>query len=115
MGSFLAALAILTVPSWRTLIFRARKTAGVKGGAVFVTNKVLAASGFIILNYSIKLGNVAIINAIQGVQYVFLFVLVMYFAKNHPAVLEEKMTGKIIAQKVLAIIIIGLGLALIYF
>lgn len=115
MGSFLAALVILVIPSWRILIFGARKTAGVKGGALFVTNKVLAASGFILLNYSIKLGNVALINAIQGVQYVFLFALVMYFAKKHPKVLEEKMTGKIIAQKILAIIIIGFGLVLIYF
>lgn len=115
MGSFLAALAILIIPSWRVLIFGTRKTAGVKGGALFVTNKVLAAGGFILLNYSIKLGNVALINAIQGVQYVFLFGLVIYFAKKHPNVLEEKMTGKIIAQKILAVILIGCGLALIYF
>jgi drug/metabolite transporter (DMT)-like permease len=115
MGSFLAALAILAVPSWRVLILGARKTAGVKGGALFVTNKVLAASGFILLNYSIKLGNVALVNAIQGVQYVFLFALVIYFAKKYPKVLEEKITGKIIAQKILAVILIGCGLALIYF
>ena len=115
MGSFLTALLILIIPSWRTLIFGARKTAGVKGGALFITNKILAGGGFILLNYSIKLGNVALVNAIQGVQYVFLFGLVMYFAKNYPQILEEKMTGKIIAQKILAIIIIGFGLALIYF
>lgn len=115
MGSFLAAIIILLIPNWRAQIFGARKTAGVKGGALFVANKVLAASGFILLNYSIKLGNVALVNAIQGVQYVFLFGLVIYFAKKYPKVLEEKMTGKIIAQKILAIIIIGFGLALIYF
>jgi drug/metabolite transporter (DMT)-like permease len=115
MGSFLAAVLILAVPSWRILIFCARKTAGVKGGVLFVTNKVLAALGFILLNYSIKLGNVSLINAIQGVQYVFLFGLVIYLAKKYPKVLEEKITGKIIAQKILAVILIGCGLALIYF
>ena len=115
LGSFLAAISILVFSSWRIAIFGARKTAGVKGGALFVTNKVLAAGAFILLNYSIKLGDVSLINAIQGAQYAFLLVLVAILAKKYPKVLEEKMTGKIIAQKVSAIILIGIGLAMLYF
>ncbi|PJA86730.1 MAG: hypothetical protein CO141_03110 [Candidatus Moranbacteria bacterium CG_4_9_14_3_um_filter_42_9] len=115
MGSFLAALAILLIPSWRVKIFGARKTAGTRGGALFLTNKVVAALAFILLNYSIKLGDAALVNAIQGVQYAFLFCLVLFFDKKYPNILEEKMTRSIIAQKILAIIIIGIGLSLLYF
>jgi drug/metabolite transporter (DMT)-like permease len=115
LGSFLAAISILIIPSWRVVIFGARQTAGVKGGTLFVMNKVMAAFAFILLNYSIKLGDVALVNAIQGVQYAFLFGLVVFLAKKYPQILEEKMTRSVVAQKILAIIIIGIGLSLLYF
>lgn len=115
LGSFLAAISILIIPSWRAVIFRARKTAGVRGGTLFVANKVTAAFSFILLNYSIKLGDVALVNAIQGVQYAFLFGLVVFLAKKYPNILEEKITRLVAMQKILAIIIIGIGLSLLYF
>ncbi len=115
MGSFLAALVILFIPYWRVQILGARKTAGVKGGTLFITNKVLAAIAFILLNYSIKLGDAALVNAIQGVQYAFLFGLVVFLAKKYPNILEERTTPSVMAQKILAIIIIGIGLSLLYF
>ena len=115
MGSFITAIFILIIPFWRHLIFETRQTVSVKGGALFAGNKVLAAVAFILLNYSIKLGDVALINAIQGVQYVFLLGLVAILAKKYPTVLEEKFTRPIIAQKIFAIIFISFGLALLYF
>jgi len=115
MGSFLMAVFILLIPSWRKLIFETKKTAGIRGGALFVGNKALAAVAFILLNYSIKLGDVALVNAIQGVQYIFLLGLVVILAKKHHEVLEEKLTHSVIVQKIIAITIIGAGLALLYF
>ena len=115
MGSFLLALTFLSIPIWRKIIFETKNTAGRKGGALFVFNKILGASAFILLNYSIKLGSVTLINAIQGIQYLFLFILVVLLSKKFPKVLEEKLTIAVIFQKVGAIIIIGLGLILIYF
>jgi hypothetical protein len=75
----------------------------------------MAACAFLLLNYSIKLGDVALVNAIQGVQYAFLLVLVAVLAKKYPRVLEEKLNRAILAQKIFAIVIIGIGLALLYF
>jgi len=115
MGSFVAALFILLIPSWRIQILGARKTAGARGGVLFLTNKVVAAGAFILLNYSIKLGDVALVNAIQGVQYAFLFIIVVFLAKKYPKILEEKMSRWVMFQKLSAIIIIGSGLALLYF
>jgi len=115
MGSFLMAIFLLAVPVWKNSIFGARKAAGAKGGSLFIFNKVLAALAFILLNYAIDLGDVALVNAIQGVQYVFLLGLVIVLAKRYPKVLEEHFTSAIIVQKSAAILLIGIGLAILYF
>ena len=115
IGSFLLALVFLLIPAWKKMIFETKNTAGRKGGALFVANKILGASAFILLNYSIKLGSVTLINAIQGIQNLFLFLLVVILSRKFPRILEEKLMPVVIFQKVGAIIIIGLGLILIYF
>lgn len=115
MGSFLMAVFVLAVPVWRNSILGARKAAGAKGGALFVFNKVLAALAFILLNKAIELGDVSLVNAIQGVQYAFLLVLAVILSHKYPKVLEEHLTRSVIIQKIAAIILISFGLALLYF
>ena len=53
------------------------------------------------------------LNALQGVQYIFLFLIIIFLAKKFPKISEEKLTKKIILQKVISIILIGLGLAIL--
>lgn len=115
MGSFLMAVLILAIPAWRNSILGARKAAGAKGGSLFIFNKVLAALAFILLNKAIELGDAALVNAIQGVQFVFLFGLAIVLSRKYPKVLEEHLTPAIIMQKIMAIVLISFGLALLYF
>ena len=59
------------------------------------------------------LAYLAVINAIQGVQNVFLFVFVIFLSLKHPHILKEQIFSKTFFQKIIAIILICLGLALL--
>lgn len=111
LGSFLAAVFIFLVPSWRSLIKRQQKGQGTKRNiSFFIAVRLLAAIAFIMLNWAISMGNVALINAAQGVQYVFLFFIVLFLSKKHPKILTEELGGGVLLQKILGIILVSTGL-----
>lgn len=111
MGSFLGAILIFLVPSWRELIRKRRKeTKGAKNLAFFLFVRLLAALAFILLNRAISLGNVALTNSLQGTQYVFLFIIIFFLSARHPKVLKEELGGGVLMQKVLGVLLITLGL-----
>jgi len=113
-GSFLAALLFLLAPVYRKEIFATRKTAGAKGGALFVANKITAAVSFIALNYSVSLGSATLVNALQGTQFMFLLGIVIILSKKFPVILKEELNRKVLAQKISAIALIVAGLLVLY-
>jgi len=111
MGSFLGAILIFIVPTWRGLIRkRGKETKGVKNLAFFLLVRVFAAFAFILLNRAISLGNVALTNSLQGTQYVFLFFIVIFLSAKHPKALKEELGGGVLLQKILGILHISVGL-----
>jgi len=56
---------------------------------------------------------VGLVNALQGVQYIFIFLLVILFTTTLPKLIKEKFTKELVIQKIIAILIIGIGLYLI--
>lgn len=110
IGSFLAALLLLLIPAARAHIFHTTKTAGAKAGALFIANKTLAGVSFFLLNYAIFLGNIAIVNALEGVKYLFVLILAYYFSTRMPHILREQVTPLVVAQKVGAVALICAGL-----
>lgn len=75
-----------------------------------VVNQLLGSSGFILQNYAIFLGSVAIVNAFQGVQYAFLLVVSSALAILSPKLLRETFSWRIFLQKFAAVLIIATGL-----
>ena len=55
----------------------------------------------------------AIINALQGVQYVFLLIFAVLLSLKFPQILKEEISREIIFQKVVAILLIGGGLVIL--
>jgi hypothetical protein len=55
------------------------------------------------------LASVSLINVMQGMQYAFLLALTIILSKKFPRLLEEKISGWIVVQKILAILLIGSG------
>lgn len=111
LGSFLGVILILFVADWRKLIIKSQKKAKTpKNLSFFLGVRVLAALAFIMLNWAISLGNVAIINSLQGVQYVFLILLVLFLSARYPKYLKEELGSGVFIQKIIGIALISLGL-----
>lgn len=118
IGAFIGALMLLLPKANREAIrvnLKKPKTQQKKTGGIFIFGQAAGALSYLLVNYAISLASVSLINAMQGLQYVFLLFLVFFLSKFHPAVLKEKLTRRIIIQKVSAIVLVGLGLALIAF
>jgi len=110
-GTFLGALLILLVPAWRSMILEHQKDSKSPGNmAFFLTVRLAAALAFIVLNWAISRGNVAIINALQGTQYLFLFALVLLISSKFPKILSEELGRGVLMQKLIGVFLVGLGL-----
>ena len=87
-----------------------------KTTVVFLLNQGAGAGGNILQNWAIALAPlayVAFINALQGVQYAFLLILTIFFSLKLPRLFKEEISREIIFQKIIAILIIGGGLAIL--
>ena len=111
LGTFLGVILILFVPNWRKLIIERQKQAKrPKNLAFFLTVRIFAALAFIMLNWAISLGSVALVNSLQGVQYVFLILLVFFLSTRFPQFLREELGGGVMLQKIVGISLIATGL-----
>lgn len=111
LGTFLATLSILLVPAWRNAIMSNQH--GVKKQSnmlFFLSVRFMAAMAFIMVNWAISLGNVAMVNVLQGVQYLFLLIIVMFLSKVAPSVYQEEMGRDVILQKLGGILLVSYGL-----
>ncbi len=112
MGAVLAALGLLLVPTWRKLIvadIKAPQQEQSKSKGLIMTNQVIGACGFILLNLAIDAGSVTLVNAMQGLQYVFIFILAAVIGRFVPEV-REAATRRSVIEKVVAMILIMTGL-----
>ncbi|MEI6378109.1 MAG: DMT family transporter [Candidatus Falkowbacteria bacterium] len=113
LGSALAALVMLLIPSVRREIFKnIAKLRGRKAG-IFFGNQLASSIGFSMQNYALSLGSVAIVTALQGVQYSLLIVFGAILSVFYPRVIKEKISRGIIVQKILAVLFVGLSLYLL--
>ncbi len=94
----------------RAIINNFRKSSPNKNKFLVIFNQGLGSTGFILQNYAVFLGSVALVNALQGVQYAFLLIIGAVLAILSPRLLKESFSWRIILQKIIAVMIIGLGL-----
>ncbi|HNV96837.1 MAG TPA: DMT family transporter [bacterium] len=111
LGTLIAVLTFLINKSDRIAIFDSFKNLMQgKNKLLFFGNQGLAGVGFVLQNYAIALGSVALVNAMQGIQYVFLIVLGFIITIFKPQAIKEDISKSIIIQKIIAILLIGVGL-----
>jgi drug/metabolite transporter (DMT)-like permease len=111
MGSFLGALLILTVPVWRRSINKKKKAAqSPKNLGFFLSVRLAGALAFILLNWAISMGNVALVNSLRGTQYVFLIIIVLFLSFQYPKILREEFRGGVLMQKILGAMLVAIGL-----
>lgn len=116
----LAAVLFVTLnKSWPAVLLAKKGDAGKVSLRsvvwVLVLGQAAGSLGVILLQYAIKLGNVILVTALNGVQFFFVIILVYFFSKVYPRVLKENIAHKFVFQKVLwsSILFIGVVLVLI--
>ena len=103
LGSFLAAVLMLALPGLRHDIRSTSRTTTKSSIYFFLINKVIGAGSFVLLNYALFLGPASIIDAMKGLEQVFVFIIAVSFTKFYPEMLEESYTKKDIEGKLAAI------------
>lgn len=102
----------------RKEISKTKKNFPKKTAALFISNQGLGGLAIILQNWAIALAPlayIAIINSLQGVQYVFLLIFAIFLSLKFPQILKEEISKKVLLQKIMAILLIGGGLALLAF
>ena len=116
LGGVLMALLFLVPKKWRLEIISSfgggsQKQKNSLGKRAFVLfNQAMGALGSILQNYAISFGSVAVINALQGVQYAFLLLGAWALTIFYPKILKENISRAVILKKLIAIILISIGL-----
>lgn len=116
IGGFLAAFCFLFFKEVRGEIFKRKFTFQKKTGVVFLLNQGVGGSAFVLQNWAINLTPLAFlpfINALEGTKYLFLLILTVFLSLKFPAILKEKFSEKIILQKIIAVLLICAGLAVL--
>ena len=113
LGLTLGALFMLAMPKTRRGIFSAPANTSSKNKLLFYSSHLAGSAGSFLQNYAIALGSVVIVNALQGVQFVFILFLSVTFSKFFPTILKEDIHGRILVQKIIAIVLITSGLVLL--
>lgn len=120
IGCFLAVLSYFLIPKWRKEIFTSftgfknPKKKEYQTGGLFVGNKILGGMSSILLNAAFAMGSITLVNSLVSSQYVFVLVLAFFAHKKYPFVFEEKLYFWDWAQKIGAIVLIGIGVMFIF-
>ncbi len=114
IGGFLMAICFfIFAPEVKKEIFKKRELFPKKTAIIFLVNQAAGGGAAILQNWAIALAPlayIAFINALQGVQYVFLFIFALLFSFKFPQILKEEVSKEVIFQKIIAILLIGGGL-----
>lgn len=112
LGAVLGALFLLIPSSFRKVIFKAGETLKIRAFGLFITARGLGAGAGFLIYWAVFLGSVTLVNALQGTQYLFLLLLAFFLFRKIPA-LKEQFSKEALAQKIIAIVFICLGLVIL--
>ncbi len=110
-------IGFLLIPNLRNRIIPILRPNGSiqKGAPLFAFGQICAGISEILLTYSISLANPALVNALQGVKYVYLLIFSLILGKKYPQIFQNKLQGISLTGQILGIGLIGLGLYILAF
>jgi drug/metabolite transporter (DMT)-like permease len=110
----LFALSLLLVPAYWEKITQQTKTTTKKTGLIVLFTKVLAGIAAFMLLKATDLGDVAVVQALDGLKFVFILILSIFVGKYIPVCAGENDhdTGTIV-RKALYVAVISIGLVIL--
>ncbi len=113
LGVFLTAALFLAFSKPRQLILEKIKQPRAETSHLFLAGQSFGVLGAFLQNYAISLSSVVLVQALESVKYAVLLTVVFLTTVFKPGFLRERVSAKILIQKISAIILIGLGLFLL--
>jgi hypothetical protein len=112
----LFALLLLLPKNNRKEIFNKKIVQNKKTEAFFVFAQFSGGVANFLQAFAVSLAPIAflpIVNSLRGVQYVFLFFITLFLSVFFPKILKEEISRKVIFRKIISIILILTGLAIL--
>lgn len=112
----LFALSLLMVPTYFAKIKEQTASAGKGTGYLIFGNKILAGIATIMILKATELGDAAVVQALGGLQYVFILILGIVLGTRTPKAFGENECRKeqTVLQKALFVAIISLGFIMLF-
>lgn len=113
--SFAFCLFFFFDKGFRTEIFKTDTRMDRKTATIFFITQILGGLANIfeaIAVFAVPLVYLGIMNAMKGVQYVFIFIFAILISIFLPKLLKEDMSKNIIIRRIIAIVLIGIGFAM---
>ncbi len=114
IGEVICALTMLLFKKHRTNFIKSVKSLKPKIGGVVALNESMATLGRVMYNYALLIGPTSLVYVLSGTQSVFVFLYATVFSLFLPKIIKEEINKKIILPKIIAIILILVGLYFIY-
>lgn len=115
IGIVAFGLSLLLVPDYAAQIFHQTRATGKRAGALILTSKILAGLAGILVLKATELGDVSIVQALGGLQYVLIFVFSLFLGPYGPNICSEGVcTQEELIQKAIFIFIIAFGFFVLF-
>lgn len=115
IGFVLFALSLLLVPVYYEKITEQTKTTSRKTGMIVIGTKILAGISAFMLLKATDQGNVAVVQALDGLKFVFIILLGIIVGRFIPVTAgENEFDFKTLIRKALYIAIISLGFVILF-
>lgn len=108
------ALGFLAIPALRAAILHGGRASSRGTQGLVIGNKVIGGIGGVLTAIAISLGSVSIVNALGGLQFVFLFLLAVLFARHMPLTRAKKTGSHGGWHTAIGVTLISLGLATLF-
>jgi hypothetical protein len=114
IGASAAALLFLLSRQTRAQIAVNFRVPHAKTNIAFLLGKASGGISFVLINYAFAIGSIAIVNALTGIQHLFLFLFIIATGKKYPHLLREHLAGRALVQKMAGLVLMGVGISLLF-
>jgi len=114
IGMLISVLIILLLPKYNKEILHGAKKTKIHGGFWIIGNNILGGIAGIALLKAVELGSVTIVQALNGLQFVFLILISVLFGKITPVTFGENNSIIDIVQKIISVSLIVCGFYLLF-
>lgn len=115
IGLVLFALSLLMVPAYYDRITEQTKTTSTKAGFLVLLTKILAGIAAFLLLKATHLGDVTVVQALDGLKFVFILLITVLFSTFLPdSITKHEVRPKEVFRKVLYVAIITVGYFILF-